>query len=68
MLETALFSGKIYTGNKNFTLPPVATIATNSKSESMSQDLTGSLHYNFVIVSLIELSLDCREGLDQKSQ
>ena len=65
MLETALFSGKIYTGNKNFTLPPVAT---NSKSESLSQDLTGSLHYNFVIVSLIELSLDCREGLNQKSQ
>ena len=34
MRETALFSGKIYTADKNFTRPPVATVATNSKSES----------------------------------
>ena len=27
-----LFSGKIYTADKNFTGPPVATVATNSKS------------------------------------
>ena len=32
--ETALFSGKIYTADKNFTRPPVATVATNSKSEA----------------------------------
>ena len=32
MEETALFSGKIYTADKNFTRPPVATVATNSKS------------------------------------
>ena len=31
--ETALFSGKIYTVDKKFTRPPVATVATNSKSE-----------------------------------
>ena len=30
--ETALFSGKIYTVDKKFTRPPVATVATNSKS------------------------------------
>ena len=30
--ETALFSEKIYTNKKNFTRPPVATVATNSKS------------------------------------
>ena len=33
MEETALFSGKIYTADKNFTRPPVATVATNFKSE-----------------------------------
>ena len=27
-----MFSGKIYTADKNFTRPPVATVATNSKS------------------------------------
>ena len=32
MYKTALFSGKIYTADKNFTRPPVATVATNSKS------------------------------------
>ena len=32
MEETALFSGKIYTADKNFTRPRVATVATNSKS------------------------------------
>ena len=32
MWEAALFSGKIYTADKNFTRPPVATVATNSKS------------------------------------
>ena len=32
MYETALFSGKNYTAEKNFTRPPVATVATNSKS------------------------------------
>ena len=32
MEETALFSGKIYTADKNFTRPPVATVATNFKS------------------------------------
>ena len=32
MEETALFSGKIYTADKTFTRPPVATVATNSKS------------------------------------
>ena len=31
-VRTALFSGKIYTSDKNFTRPPVATVATNSKS------------------------------------
>ena len=34
MLEAALFSGRIYTVDKNFTRPPVATVATNSKSVS----------------------------------
>ena len=32
MWETALFSGKVYTADKNFTRPPVVTVATNSKS------------------------------------
>ena len=32
-VRTALFSGKIYTSDKNFTRPPVATVATNSKSD-----------------------------------
>ena len=32
-VRTALFSGKNYTSDKNFTRPPVATVATNSKSE-----------------------------------
>ena len=32
MQETALFSGKIYTGDKNFTQPPVAAVTTNFKS------------------------------------
>ena len=31
-VRTALFSGKIYTSDKNFTRPPVATVATNFKS------------------------------------
>ena len=31
--ETVLFSGKIYTDDKTFTRPPVATVATNSKSD-----------------------------------
>ena len=31
--KTVLFSGKIYTADKNFTRPPVATVATNFKSE-----------------------------------
>ena len=30
--ETALFYGKIYTVDKNFTRPSVATVATNFKS------------------------------------
>ena len=30
-----LFYGKIYTANKNFTRPPVATVATNSKSANV---------------------------------
>ena len=30
--ETALFSGKIYTADKSYTRPPVATVATNFKS------------------------------------
>ena len=30
--KTALFSGKIYTADKNFTRPPVTTVATNFKS------------------------------------
>ena len=30
--ETALFSVKFYTADKNFTQPPVATVATNLKS------------------------------------
>ena len=34
MIEIAFFSGKIYTADKNFTRPPVATVATNSKSGS----------------------------------
>ena len=29
-----MFSGKIYTADKNFTRPPVATVATNFKSAS----------------------------------
>ena len=33
MEETALFSGKIYTADKNFTRPPVAAVATNFKSD-----------------------------------
>ena len=32
MSENALFSGKIYTADKNFTRLPVATVATNFKS------------------------------------
>ena len=35
MYETALFSGKIYTADKNITRPPVATVATNSKSAAV---------------------------------
>ena len=31
--EIALFSGKIYTVGKNFTRPPVVTVATNLNSE-----------------------------------
>ena len=31
-VRTALFSGKIYTSDKNFTRPPVATVATDFKS------------------------------------
>ena len=34
-VRTALFSGKIYTSDKNFTRPPVATVATNSKSGNL---------------------------------
>ena len=33
MKEAALFSGSFYTADKNFTRPPVATVATNSKSD-----------------------------------
>ena len=38
-----MFSGKIYTADKNFTRPPVATVATNSKSanELKMTDLGG---------------------------
>ena len=32
MQEIALFSGKIYTVGKNFTRPPVVTVATNLNS------------------------------------
>ena len=32
MQKKALFSWKIYTAGKNFTRPPVATVATNFKS------------------------------------
>ena len=32
MREIALFSGKIYTADTNFTRPPVATVATNLNS------------------------------------
>ena len=35
MKEIAFFSGKIYTADKYFTRPPVATVATNSKSVDM---------------------------------
>ena len=33
MQEIALFSGKIYTVGKNFTRPPVVTVATNLNSD-----------------------------------
>ena len=36
--ETALFYGKIYTADKNFTRPPVATVATNFKSGNLFED------------------------------
>ena len=42
-VRTALFSGKIYTSDKNFTRPPVATVATNSKSDSMIMMLIRAL-------------------------
>ena len=32
MEETAEFSGKIYTADKNFTRPPIAAVATNFNS------------------------------------
>ena len=41
MLEAALFSGKIYTADKNFTRPPVATVVTNSKSDGRTDGMDG---------------------------
>ena len=38
MLEAALFSGKIYTADNNFTRPPVAT---NSKSGGRTDGMDG---------------------------
>ena len=43
-----MFSGSFYTADKNFTQSPVATVATNSKSES---------HHFFFIKSLCSLCL-----------
>ena len=33
MQEITLFAGKIYTAGKNFTRPPVVTVATNLNSD-----------------------------------
>ena len=35
MPENVLLSRKIYTADKNFTRPPVAAVATNSKSDHL---------------------------------
>ena len=45
--ETALFYGKIYTADKNFTRPPVATVATNFKSGQMAKKNTGQVYCEY---------------------
>ena len=42
MWEAALFSGKNYTTDKNFTRPPVTAVAANFKSEINQSPLTSS--------------------------
>ena len=54
-----MFSEKIYTADKNFTRPPVATVATNSKSVLVKigcQDVLSRLVVKIVVI-LREISL-----------
>ena len=61
MEETALFSGKIYTADKNFTQLPVATVTTNSKS---ARDKDAILRSSFSFVETRRYTfIDVRELL-----
>ena len=61
--RNASFSGKIYTGGKNFTRPPVATVVTNFKS-----DYYGSFcHQNYFRKMKVTVSswVNCALGGDE---
>ena len=64
MQEIALFSGKIYTVGKNFTRPPVVTIATNLNSDSMVQvnsrvQVNSMVHVNSMVQVNCMVQVDC---------
>ena len=63
-----MFSGKIYTADKTFTRPPVATVATNSKSAlniglniELNIDLNICLNIGLKVVTF-EVSTNDGEG------
>ena len=53
--KNALFSGKIYTADKNFTRPPVATVATNFKSAPLLLNNVWPLKLGCWEISLLSL-------------
>ena len=70
MQEIALFSGKIYTVGKNFTRPPVVTIATNLNLDSIVQvncmvqvnsrvQVNSMVHVNSMVQGNCMVQVDC---------
>ena len=69
-VRTALFSGKIYTSDKNFTRPPVATVETNSKSVNNDQLSIGVLtlmiyqhkEYERALIGMTDEAIECEDN------
>ena len=72
MKETALFSGKRYTSDKNFTRPPVAMVATNFKSASgfaqKRAQLRSFSQKRAQLSGLLKKSAQERRGVTQKRE